>query len=577
MWETSGPLPLPLQPPSRIPPFTTPTTPVSEVNYITAQWDTNETPLTAPFDLNTAVTEVILTKPQHFVRLFSPALGTSPNGVWIVRSSEARGLTPAQLKDRFALPYPVTDIVNVELPASPDPSTGKDYALWTGVAGPIAGFGNGGGVQSRIISDFNGTMYFPNYQFVIGIRNHPQPIGQYALSYQPMAGNGNAAKVAAYLDKYIPIAYSDLEDVYTDLDYINWVNYGPDPIREALNQISPEICGAIPFIITRNVLLFSNAVFEQIPCLTSCYRCEVDEDFDKCEQRLPCNLFKTRECDGPFVNLQALGEFINERKLGHHTSFTSDTGGAVGSLICPTSKNWQTGVSAAGMSNYVHYRHHRGNARIRTAKLGIYSTYFPVKARLPNTYLSGLLTGGYNWTKAKRSIEFYGVDRRAHSFQRGWDFSAHLRGGFSIPCTCWTINPTVGLSYFLIHQNSYKEHKAESLNLKVKGCNFQTLRSYLGFDACRLFKFSCGCYITRLELAWAHDCVLGNRSIHAGLRELGGDFSVVSYYKKRDSIIVGGMVSTLLTKNVTLSGRYDAELSSHFTSQSIKLSFNWNY
>ena len=46
VWEVEGPLPLPLQPPSRIPPFSTPTTPLEEVNYIAAQFDFNVTPQT---------------------------------------------------------------------------------------------------------------------------------------------------------------------------------------------------------------------------------------------------------------------------------------------------------------------------------------------------------------------------------------------------------------------------------------------------------------------------------------------------------------------------------------------------
>ena len=71
LWDVSGPLPLPIQPPSRIPPFTTPTTPVQEVNYICAQWDTNVIPLTSPFDTSIAVTEVIPTQPLHFVRIYS--------------------------------------------------------------------------------------------------------------------------------------------------------------------------------------------------------------------------------------------------------------------------------------------------------------------------------------------------------------------------------------------------------------------------------------------------------------------------------------------------------------------------
>jgi len=571
VWEISDPPPFPLQPPSRIPLFTAPTTSIEEVNYICAQWDFNVIPQTVPFDLNTAVTEIVLTQPQHFVRLYSPA-GSSPNGPWIMSSEYVRGLTPEQLKDRFALPTLPTHIVNVDLPASPDPKNGKDFALWTGIAGPIAGFGNGGAVQNRIIADFNGTHYFPNYEFVIGMRNHPQPIGHFALSYQPMAGNGNVGRIATYLDKFIPQAHTDLENVYTDLDYLNWVMYGPDPIRQALDQISPEYYAAIPFVITRNALLFRNAIFEAYPCLNACCN-SIPNAADKCLDQYACEISERQVCG---FSVQPVAEFMRERKLGPHAAFRADTGGAVAAFDCLLADDLVAGGCAAGMNNYIHLDHHRGNAHVNTAKLGLYSAYSP-HLFLPNAYLCGLITGGYNWIKAHRSIKFPGIDRYAHSLQHGWNIDAHIRGGFSIPTNCGAISPIASLSYFYVHQNAFKEHGADSLDLKVKDFNLQTVRTNLGVDICRFFTMHCAFITAQIELAWAHDYILGNRSIRAGLNGLDGSFGVKSFYRNRDSLITGGLLMAQLAHGLTISGCYDAELASHFTSQSVKLSIDWNY
>lgn len=300
-YNTTGPLPFAVQPPPpHNQPYPIPTSkPIKEMNYICAQWDDEETTQTPPFDVRYPATEVLLTKQQHFVRLLgSPKSGA--NGAWIMRSEYVRGKTPDELRDIFALPDPPIAIVNVEMPASPDPVTGKNYALWTGIAGPIRGpghdWGDGGSVQNRLVADFAGTHYFPTYGYTSSkTRNHRQPIGEHALAYQPRAGCGNAGNVACYLDTYIPVAYSDFEEVYTALDYLNYIGYGPEPLRNALCQIGPQRYDAVSFLAFRNAYLFSESILQ-----AQVYR--------HWQHRwLPCD----EDCDGhqPYVWVQAVSEF----------------------------------------------------------------------------------------------------------------------------------------------------------------------------------------------------------------------------------------------------------------------------
>ena len=63
-WDISGPLPLAIQPPVPVgSPGPWPlSTPIEEVNYITAQWDDQEVPSTPPFDIHYPASEIILTE-----------------------------------------------------------------------------------------------------------------------------------------------------------------------------------------------------------------------------------------------------------------------------------------------------------------------------------------------------------------------------------------------------------------------------------------------------------------------------------------------------------------------------------
>ena len=182
-----------------------------------------------------------------------------------MRAEYVRGKTPEQLKDVFALPYIPTEIVNVEMPGPVD-ATHKS-ALWTGIAGPIAGWGNGGSVQVRIMSDPPvtptypvTTHYFQNpvtYVYPPGTsRQHRQPLANLALSFLPMTSDGNNRSIATYLDSIIPTAYSDLETIYNDLDYLNWNSptYNPTQaaytadFNQALQQVGSQPYEALSFL-----------------------------------------------------------------------------------------------------------------------------------------------------------------------------------------------------------------------------------------------------------------------------------------------------------------------------------------
>ncbi len=73
---------------------------------------------------------------------------------WVMRPEEIEGLTPKQIKDKFALPSEPTHISEVKVPS------GTKIRL--GTAGEQTGWGKGGGTQYELLADDLSKINFKN-------------------------------------------------------------------------------------------------------------------------------------------------------------------------------------------------------------------------------------------------------------------------------------------------------------------------------------------------------------------------------------------------------------------------------
>lgn len=93
------------------------------------------------------VQTIELTRETRFVRVFNEE-GNPPSfakGVWVMALKDIEGLTPAQIKDKFALPGMPSHVVELELPSGTQ--------LITGPCNPLEGWGRGGGTQYFITGE----------------------------------------------------------------------------------------------------------------------------------------------------------------------------------------------------------------------------------------------------------------------------------------------------------------------------------------------------------------------------------------------------------------------------------------
>lgn len=547
------------------------------VNTYLEKWDTNIVPgVTDPFDTHYPVSEVQPTQVMYFVRLYtSPG---SPLGSFIVRPSVIRGLTPEQIRNVLALPSIPTNLVYVKM------LPGAQYGIWTGVAGPINTptypWGQGGGEQTKIIGKetnasppadparFADYSRLPSDSYI-----NPQSINVYALSYAQAVTGGNASKVAAYLDKHLPVAYSDLESVYTTLDFIS--ADGPLELASALRQTSPINYDAYSIVEFRNDLLFEHILFEHVQ-----------------NNKIPsgktadskASHSSAKGCFASWINVT--GEQGEQTSAMDQVGFSYQTGLLAGGVDCEIYPQLNFGIGAGYLQDHVGWNSSAGNASIYNAKLGIYANYL-----IAEYFFKGAITNGFSWSSAQRHIDFSGVglaaltglvtdvldvNRTAVSHPTGQNLGLYLMGGKKIKLNTWKLKPLAMLSYFYSRQGGFDETGANDINLSVEPFNAQTIRMQLAMVLDKVLNLKPDVLIeTSLKLGWAHNFPLDHRTIRAGLVGLDGSFSVNGNSDETNELLAGAKISGMVNKKTRIAAQYYADLSHGFNSQTFLLLLNY--
>ncbi|WP_320949654.1 hemagglutinin repeat-containing protein [Fusobacterium sp.] len=106
-------------------------------------WRENAGYTNKPYDENYEV-KLVKNNGEKFVRVYTPSMGTRKASAWFMREKDIIGLTPEEIKDKYALPYTPTHVVDVKI---------GSVTIRTGVVKEVEGWGKGKGQQF----DTNGT------------------------------------------------------------------------------------------------------------------------------------------------------------------------------------------------------------------------------------------------------------------------------------------------------------------------------------------------------------------------------------------------------------------------------------
>ena len=494
-----------------------------------------------PFEVTTNVTTIQTSTQLYFVRFYNPNAAANASyavGSWVMRSATVRGLTPAQVRDIFALPAMPTMMTMVLVPAG--------SSMYTGIAGPIAGWGLGGAQQSKLI----GPPWVPAGNFL-----NQQAIGDCILCYRVLAAEGNANRVAVYLDGRIPVAYSDLETVYTNLDLLY---FGPTAtqFRQALTHISPLRYDNLALGALRANVRYNDMTDQRVSTLF-----------------LGGGVFGSPPEQGGQQHqntwIQLAGSSQRAGDLGFNTHATTVAAGADMQI----SDSALLGFSAGFERSDLDWAGGLGSVRTDYAKLGAYA------ARLSGSwFVQGGFNAGVSHGNANRRLAFATLDRSATSTLDGWEGNARMRIGFLRSFEGVNVVPAASLDYFYQNRDAFTENGADSLNLRVQSVTNRTLRSHVGLNVSWDSNLQNAKVLTpQFQFGWAHVRPLGDRAITANLNGQPDSFTVYGDTKTTDSLTAGAGINLTSGKNFFLFVRYDLEYRRDLTGHGLSAGVNYNF
>jgi outer membrane autotransporter protein len=163
--------------------------------------------------------------------------------------------------------------------------------------------------------------------------------------------------------------------------------------------------------------------------------------------------------------------------------YTATTPGIIAGADVKIDKQFAIGLHGAYTNSHIDWERKAAHGHTTTGYGGLYGSWYT------KNFLVGLsLLGGWNSSKSSRSILFGEISRNAHHRVHGWEVAPQLELGGLWEMDNISFEPFVKENYVYLHQNSYREHGAESLDLSVHSKNADLLRSEIGLGLFHCFQ-----------------------------------------------------------------------------------------
>ena len=468
-----------------------------------------------PWDLKTTVTSTRTTVPQFFIRFYNPTATSNASGQegsWVMRASSVRGLHAQQIRTLFALPNaPTMMTLGISVP---------DESFYTGLAGPIDGWGEGGGQQFQS----SGTPYT--------IFFNGQSVTNAVLFYPAMASSDNGRALGTYLVSHTPVPYSDMESVFNSLDVL--CNPASQELfNKALNSISPQRFDNLATSGYTVVAMQNRAIDDRIDRLA--------------------------------VSESASGVWAKSARMVQKypaSGFDGDINGFVFGFDKKSSDKRAYGISLAWMQGTVDWYDGGGKADTDYYRAAAYSALY-----FDHAFLQAVVSAGSADGTTLRNINidtFYlpsahgttispltALSRTARATYAGWDADIALRSGVVLDAGPVKFIPGFGFGYCYQSRNGFNETGAESLDWTVKAAHSQTSHCRADLLIEREFLLSKYRKITPyMVVDWTYAKRFDTQAVTASMN--GWEESVTTFLYPSDTSFFTGTVGLEMAMNKEL-------------------------
>lgn len=478
-----------------------------------------------PFELGTTAYVVRTTQPFVAIRSYVAPRDSSDKagqtGGWIMPVAEMRGLTRAQILDRWALPVYRDGTRNNRITLVVVPA---GVSFWSGTAGPITDavdgtgtWGQGGGIQ-----------YYVGWG-AAGVRGYQVPLANYTVTgsadpgpvlvYGPRLA-GAAKAVGAYLDGLPVAAYGDLDRALLTLDVLTLSNPSDAaPLQAAVRQLSPELYGALPDVLDHQRTLFLDALGGHA------------EGRAVAPGAAPGVALGV--ASGVSVWARAIGSTARLDGRDDVTGYRAATWAGMAGADIRVSDALTLGIGGAYLTSRLDWRDAASSrGRIDTAMLGVRAAY-----TLGSVFLNGQIAGATSSGDVDRRMAVAdsgllpglstAIDRTARSEPAANAVTARLDAGTTVAVEGAKLRPFAGLHYAHLDRRGFTESGADGLNLSVHGWSGHSLRSRLGVAASYDLTTP-GPLAWSLDgrLLWSQRLSASRTAVTAGLAGQPGSFTV---------------------------------------------------
>lgn len=392
------------------------------------------------------------------------------------------------------------------------------------------------------------------------------------LPFSDVIMGGNAGAVATCLDTLAAPAGSDLEIVLAELRMIPTV----EGLSEALALLQPSQFTALALAQENATLYTNDAIFYRLGQNTRICPRPCAKTTTKSNRRRRSAPPETETCTAEKNRAfwaAPYGALSTQRRQNQQPGFSTGTGGAVfGADFNPTDI-WTFGGALGYSYVDLDWKDSRGHAAMQNGYGALYTSAVGKYA-----YFFGSAIGSYNHYNARRHIVFgdgllTDINRNAHSNHNGWQGSGHAQGGFFFG-TNLQFSPFARADYIFVHENSFNEHGANSLDLHVEKKNSDLLEVEAGIELSRCFTMSKNKVSPSLGLSvireWrfmgsrykssfdASSCVMGTKGINPDRTLFSGEL---------------GLTILLPNENRTLSFDYQGKWGRHFQDNRLMAQF----
>ena len=529
----------------------------SSVSQVTNGAEANDyvqktNPDTFPFLPSGPAVAIYTTQPDQFVRFYTEGTSSTAFGSFVARARDLRGLTPAQVRDRLALPFLPDHQVIVKVPAGScvlNAMGGPILGNFPGVPGPDGyppgPWGSGGIEQEYTIGttpnlNCQGAQFLPSSSYV-----NIQPIQANFLWYAPVVEGRNARAVASYLDHLpAPTPFGDLDGIYNTLDLMN---FGDPPLTDAMNDLSGEAYTGLQSVAKFNGEQFTNLLLRRL-------RKQAGSDFQTGAPGEKAPRWS------PWI--YGRGSFGSVRRDGDRSGYTFDLGGFDAGIDFKIQPELIVGINAGYSHGDMSFRSDDGD--LGSGRVGVYGSYAPAPWRI-----TALLDYAYNQFDVTRSIAF--LSRRAKGSYHGNEVDTAVEGGYTIRFGKIELEPLAGLAFTTVQTSSFSEHDAGDVNLDVQDARLNSLRSGLGARASFGFDLSGFRIIPEVYSLWSHDFLHENPQITARFAGApsGSTFVVYGARPSADYALVGAGISAAVGDRLSFFANYDGDIRSGLNAHSV--------